>query len=125
MPLPVAIALAGALGALARWGVTAGVQRTLPGVFPSGTLFVNVFGCFLFGLLAPLLADRAHLPLALRTALLTGFLGAFTTFSAFSFDTVELLRSGHGLKAGLNVALSVGLTLVAVALGLRLAQRWI
>lgn len=125
MLLAVAIALSGAAGALARWGLTAGVHRWVPGVFPSGTLVVNVLGCFLFGLLAPLLTERAHVPLALRTALLTGFLGAFTTFSAFSFDTLELLRSGHPLKAVANVAFSLVFALLAVAVGLRAAQRWI
>ena len=124
VPLPLAIALAGAGGALARWGLTAMAQRAWPGVFPAGTLTVNLVGCFLFGLLAPLLADRAHLPIALRTAILTGFLGAFTTFSTFSFDSYELWRSGHTWKAVGNVGLSVGLGLLAVGLGLRLAQRW-
>lgn len=124
MPLAVAIALAGAAGALARWGLTAGMHRWIPGVFPIGTLTVNVLGCFLFGCLAPLLADRAQVPLVLRTAVLTGFLGAFTTFSAFSFDSLELMRSGHTLKAVANVALSLVLAILAMALGLRLGQRW-
>ena len=99
-------------------------EGCMSGVFPIGTLTVNVLGCFLFGCLAPLLADRAQVPLVLRTAVLTGFLGAFTTFSAFSFDSLELMRSGHTLKAVANVALSLVLAILAMALGLRLGQRW-
>ena len=122
MPLPLAIALAGAIGALCRWGLTALVQRTVPGVFPWGTLVVNVIGSFAIGLLAAHFTLREEWPPALRTAVLSGFLGAFTTFSTFSFDTLELLRTGHSLKAVLNVVLSLGVGLAAVWVGMRMAS---
>lgn len=123
MPLPVAIALAGAAGALCRWSLTAAVQKLVPGVFPWGTFVVNVLGCFALGWAATHFAVREDWSLALRTAVLSGFLGAFTTFSTFSFDTIELLRSGHATKAVLNVALSVAVGLAAAALGMRWAGR--
>ena len=123
MALPVAIAVAGALGALCRWGLTAAVQRVLPGVFPWGTFVVNVIGCFLLGWLSTLLVDRLDWNLAVRTAVLSGFLGAFTTFSTFSLDTLELVRTGHVTKAILNVMLSVGIGLFAVWIGVRAAGR--
>lgn len=123
MPIPVAIAIAGAAGALCRWSLTAAVQKFVPGVFPWGTLVVNVIGCFVLGFAATHFAVREDWSLALRTALISGFLGAFTTFSTFSFDTVELLRTGHAVKAVGNVALSVGIGLAAAALGIRVASR--
>ena len=123
MALPLAIALAGATGALLRWGLTAGVQRIVPGVFPWGTLVVNVVGCFALGWLATHFAMRAELGVTLRTAILSGLLGAFTTFSTFSFDTVELLRTGHAGKAVANVLLSVGIGLLAAWWGIRIAER--
>lgn len=123
MALPLAIALAGAAGALLRWGLTAAVQKVLPGVFPWGTFVVNVVGCFALGWLATHFAVRAEIGLTLRTAILSGLLGAFTTFSTFSFDTVELLRTGHAGKAVANVVLSVGIGLLAAWWGIRIAER--
>jgi len=123
MPVPVAIAIAGAMGAVCRWGMTAAVQKLVPGVFPWGTLVVNVAGCFALGFAATHFAVREDWSLALRTAVLSGFLGAFTTFSTFSFDTVELVRTGHAMKAIGNVGLSVGIGMAAAALGIRLASR--
>ena len=123
MPLPIAIALAGAAGALCRWGLTALVQRLLPGVFPWGTLAVNLIGCFALGFAATHSALREDWSPALRTAMLSGFLGAFTTFSTFSFDTLELVRTGHLWKAVTNVGLSLGVGLLAVWWGMRVAGR--
>ena len=123
MATALAIALAGATGGLLRWGLTAGVQRLLPGAFPWGTLVVNVLGCFALGWLATHFAARAELSLTLRTAVLSGLIGAFTTFSTFSFDTIELLRTGHAGKAVANVVLSVTVGLLAAWWGVVLANR--
>ena len=123
MATALAIALAGATGALLRWGLTAGTQRLLPGTFPWGTLVVNVLGCFALGWLATHFAARAELSLTLRTAVLSGLIGAFTTFSTFSFDTIELLRTGHAGKAAANVVLSVTVGLLAAWWGVILANR--
>lgn len=120
----IGIATAGALGALARWGLTALVERLHHFGFPTGTLVVNVVGSFLVGILATLLVERwPGVPLHLRTVLLSGFLGAFTTFSTLAFDSVVLWRGGEEWRAVLNVVATVGLGLTAAAVGVSLALR--
>ena len=116
------IALAGAAGALSRYGLGTAAQRLFPAGFPGGTLVVNVIGCFLIGLLTSMSLDRFSLSLTSRLVLVVGFLGAFTTFSAFGYDTLNLLRNGTILRAMLNVVLSVGLGLLAVWAGLMTAR---
>ncbi len=116
------IALAGAAGALARYGVVQLTHRNLSTAFPWGTLVANVAGCFLMGLLATWLVERVAVNPTVRLAVMSGFLGSFTTFSAFSYETLLLTRDGHWWRAGLNVAASVMLCLLAVALGVGLAR---
>ncbi len=118
-----AIAGAGALGALARYGLTGTAQRWFPTGFPGGTLVVNLVGCFLLGLLATLGLERLTLSPTTRTAVLVGFLGAFTTFSTFGYETLVLLREGDLSRAGLNVALSVGLGIAACWVGVVVAAK--
>ena len=117
-----AIAIAGAAGALARYGLTGAVQRYFPSGFPGGTLLVNIIGCFLIGILAAVSLDRMPGSPLLRTALIVGFLGAFTTFSAFGYETLNLLRDGEMGHAFLNVTLSILLGLAAVWAGMQLAR---
>ncbi|MGD8208009.1 MAG: fluoride efflux transporter CrcB [Thiohalocapsa sp.] len=107
-----AIAGGGALGALSRFWVSTGVYGLLGREFPWGTLAVNVIGSFLMGLLAVLLLERSLAPPELRSALLIGFLGAFTTFSTFSLETLNLIEQGDSVRALLNIGVSV---LVCVA----------
>lgn len=118
------VATAGGLGALARWGLSAALQRVSPAVFPGGTLGVNLIGCFLLGLLSELALERTPLGPHARMTLLVGFLGAFTTFSTFGYETLAMLREGAALRAALYLGLSVGLGVAAcwggVALGTRL-----
>ncbi len=114
------VALGGACGAVMRFGVS----RLLAGSalqFPLATLAVNVFGSFLIGLLAAsLLIDDKLVPEA-RLFFQTGLLGAFTTFSAFSLETMQLWQSGQMKAAAVNVVSNVVLSLLAVALGLVVA----
>jgi CrcB protein len=118
------IGLGGALGAMARHGVSvASHARYGADPFPVSVLIVNVLGCLLAGVLAGLLAStRVHLPIEARTFLMVGLLGGFTTFSAFGVDTFTLLHSGHYGTAALNVVGQVGLTLLAVWAGFALAS---
>jgi len=118
-----AIALAGAFGAVARYGLSGVVQRFAGPRFPLGTLTVNVLGCFLLGLLATYSLDRWSISPTTRTALLIGFLGAFTTFSTFSYETLALMREGAVWRAALNVLLSVVVCLAACWAGVTVASR--
>ena len=118
-----AIAAAGALGAVARYGLAGLVHRWSDLRFPVGTLAVNVLGCFLLGLLASLSLERWSVGPTTRAALLVGLLGAFTTFSAFSYETLVLMREGTIWRAALNVGLSVLLCLLAAWAGVAAAAR--
>lgn len=120
------IAVGGATGAVTRYGVGGAVQRMFadrPGaLFPWGTLLINVTGCALMGLLMPLLLERSLLQAPHRMGVLVGFLGAYTTWSTFSIETLNLLNDGdyrHALYYALGT--NVG-CFVAVWLAYRLSQ---
>jgi CrcB protein len=103
--------------------LSVGVQRLANGfLFPFGTFSVNLLGCFLIGLLAGLAEYRGLFTPELRALLLVGFLGGFTTFSTFGFESVQLIRDGEFMLAGLNVVGQVILGLVGVWLGFVLAR---
>lgn len=117
------VALGGAIGSVARYKLSGYVlQHTIDWRFPAGTFAVNVAGCLVAGILAGL-AEKHHLlsPDA-RLLLFTGVLGGFTTFSAFGLETMFLLKRGEVLVAGANVVLSVVAGLLALWLGLGMAQ---
>lgn len=119
----VAIAGGGALGALMRYGLTKWMALLFGKAFPYGTLVANISGSFLMGLLYVLLVDRLDIAEEWRFAILTGLLGAFTTFSTFSVETINLLQEGTYMKAGLNVILSVGLCLFAAWFGMMMGRQ--
>ena len=107
------IAAGGALGALLRYTVSGITYRFMPHDFPWGTLCVNLVGCFLIGLLWEL-ADNLIVPQSLKSFVFMGGLGAFTTFSTYGLETLNLLRDGEVRQAVLNIVVSnlVGLGLV-------------
>lgn len=117
-----AIAAGGAGGALSRWLLASGVHRWLGREFPWGTLVVNVAGSFAIGVLAVLLVERFALGPVWRAGLLIGFLGAFTTFSTFALETVELANDGLALRAAANVVASVAACVLAAVIGMQLAR---
>ncbi len=117
-----AIALGGAAGALLRFAVSSAVYRLLGRGFPYGTLAVNLIGSFLFGLWVEALPLERLLGLPWRSLLLTGVLGAFTTFSTFALETVFLLEQGRIGRALANIAFSLALGLVSVWIGLLLGR---
>ena len=121
----IAIGFAGALGALARYGVSLAALRWLGEDFPYGTLCVNLAGCFLLGVLAELTMEDAGLAPQTRAILGTGFLGAFTTFSTFGVETYRAMQAGAWGVAASNVAINVvgGIVLVAAGVGLASALR--
>ncbi len=115
------IGVGGAAGALARYVASGWVQGASPSSFPWGTFAVNVVGCFAIGLLAGLLSGPALVRPEVRLGLLVGFLGAFTTFSTYAYETLELGAAGQWAWCLWNVLLANGLGLVAVWAGDRLA----
>jgi len=117
-----AIALGGATGALARWQVSRAVYGWLGREFPWGTLAVNVLGSLLMGILAVLLVERMAVGAEWRGGLLVGFLGAFTTFSTFALETVELAGEGLAPRALANAGVSVVACVLAALVGVQLAR---
>ena len=112
-----AIAVGGAFGSVLRFLVSTWTYNRLGSGFPYGTLLVNVAGSLLMGLLYTLLVERSSLDPVWRAGLLVGVLGGFTTFSAFSMETLNLIASGELPKALANILLSVGLCLTATWIG--------
>lgn len=113
---------AGALGSLARYGLDGAVSRRFPGAFPLGTFVVNVVGALLLGLLFTVFVERMTVGPALRSAVTIGFLGAFTTFSTFTLETLRLVEDGAWGLAAANVIASVVLGLAAAYGGIALGR---
>ena len=117
------IAAGGACGALLRYWISTGVHGLLGRDFPYGTFVVNVLGSALMGAGYVVLFERLAVTEALRAALLIGLLGAFTTFSTFSIETLTLVEEGEPWKAIVNTVLSVVCCLLACWIGLGLARQ--
>lgn len=111
------------MGSVLRYGMGSAVTRWTGSGFPWGTLTVNALGSFLFGLLAFWLMERFPAGAPLRAFLLVGLLGAFTTFSTFSWETLGLLQQGEAFRALGNMLLSVGLCVLMAFAGLQLARQ--
>ena len=120
----IALMVGGALGAVSRWGLHLLIDsKWAPHhPFPWGILLVNVIGCFLFGWLFALFEGRAWFSDTVQLAIFTGFLGSFTTFATFGWNTLELLRTGKVALAIGNVGANVILGMAAVWLGFILAR---
>ncbi|MFQ5708860.1 MAG: fluoride efflux transporter CrcB [bacterium] len=117
-----AVGIGGFLGAIGRYGLSGLAYRLFGNSFPYGTLFVNVLGCFLIGFLVTITEERFLISPNLRLFLNIGLIGAFTTFSTFGFETVELLRAGSYLSAVANVVYSILNGLAAVYFGTVVAR---
>jgi len=98
------------------------VSDRFSGSFPLGTFVVNITGSFALGLLFVILTERTAIDPVIRTSLTIGFLGAYTTFSTFSFETVRLLEDGAYATAALNVVATIALGLVAVWAGMAVGR---
>lgn len=113
----ITIFIGGGLGAVARYGLGGAVHRLAGSRFPYGTLTVNILGCLLIGFVMSFSANRLSVTPTIRLFLTIGLLGGFTTFSSFSYETIELLRDGQNLYALINVFSTVLVCLAATWLG--------
>ena len=116
------IAVAGGMGAVGRYYITSLAYRLLGDGFPFGTLIVNLIGSFLLGFLMQANISTNLVPVSLRLPLTLGLLGAFTTFSAFSYETMGYLGDGAWVMAGSNILVNVLLGITAAFLGLLLGR---
>ena len=117
-----AIAVGGGCGSVARFLVAREMGHHLGNFLPYGTLAVNVLGSLALGWLATFFLDRPEINSAFRLGMTVGFLGAFTTFSAFSFESIQLLLSGAVWRAVLNVAVNTVVCLGMCYLGMQLSR---
>ncbi|MDR1265712.1 MAG: CrcB family protein [Propionibacteriaceae bacterium] len=117
----ISVGVGGFFGAGARFGLTRLLNGWLPH-FPAGTLASNLLAGLAIGLIVGCERHGAGLPGNVRSLLVVGLLGGLSTFSAFSLETVTFVEDGHWLKAGVNVALNVGVSLAAVVAGLAVAK---
>lgn len=116
--------LGGAIGSAMRFLMATSIDRWTGVVFPWGTILVNIVGCFLIGLVAGLTSSDSPLMISpvIRTFVMIGILGGFTTFSSFSLQTISLMQDGEWLWAGGNVLISVLVCLIATAGGVALSS---
>ena len=117
------LVLFGSAGTLARYGLQGLVQFHTETTFPTGTLAVNLLGCFLLGGVGQFALDRLIIPPDWRVAITIGFFGAFTTFSSFSWETAKMVQDGEWPWALLYVTISVVGGLLLSLAGMRLAER--
>lgn len=111
------IGVGGFIGAITRYALALWIGQRWGRSFPLGTFVINVSGSFLIGLIMSLLTDRFMANPYWRLLLVVGFLGAYTTFSTFEFETGNLLKDGEILYAALNVVLSVFVGFIALRMG--------
>jgi CrcB protein len=118
------IAIFGAIGTLARYGLQGVVQVRTAGAFPYGTLIVNLSGCFLLGLIGQFTMNRLVIPPDWRVAIAVGFFGGYTTFSSFGWETAKMLEDGEWLRATTYVSASVVAGLLLSVAGIRIANKF-
>ena len=116
------LALAGALGTLSRYGLGGLMQRLTGTSFPYGTLLINVLGCLIIGFIMQVALTTDIIPSNLRVVITIGFLGAFTTFSTFSYETAKFLEDGAIIAAAMNIASNVGLGMLGTFGGMLLGK---
>jgi len=118
------IALFGAIGTLARYGLQGLVQTRMGTTFPYGTLLINLTGCLLLGFIGQLTLNRMLISSELRMAIAVGLFGGYTTFSSFGWETAKMLEDGEWLRATTYLGASVIAGLLLSVAGIRLANRF-
>ena len=118
------IAVFGAVGTLARYGLQGLVQVRVGSTFPWGTLLINLTGCFFLGLIGQMMLNRMMVSSELRVAIAVGFFGGYTTFSSFGWEAAKMLEAGEWLRSMTYVAASMVLGLLLSVAGIRLGNRF-
>jgi CrcB protein len=118
------VALGGAIGASARYWLGSLINSRLPIQFPLGTFVINVTGSFIIGFFLTLVTQRITVHPNWRLLIAVGFVGAYTTFSTFEFETLKLIEEGSVVSAALNVVLSLIVGFIAVWLGVTAARKF-
>ncbi|MEQ1474419.1 MAG: fluoride efflux transporter CrcB [Candidatus Acidiferrum sp.] len=118
------IALLGAAGTLARYGLQGAVQVRSGGTFPYATLLVNLTGCFFLGLIGQYTLNRMVISPDWRVAIAVGFFGGYTTFSSFGWETAKMMEAGEWTRASAYVGASVAAGLLLTVAGIRLANKF-
>jgi len=118
------IAVFGAAGTLARYGLQGLVQVRVGSTFPWGTLLINLSGCFFLGLIGQMMLNRMMVSSELRVAIAVGFFGGYTTFSSFGWEAAKMLEAGEWLRSMTYVAASMVLGLLLSVAGIRLGNRF-
>jgi CrcB protein len=122
MPVVVGVALGGALGASARWGVDRLIEQRTESLFPWATFAINLSGCFLIGVITEALVDRHHVPAWIRVGLVMGVIGGYTTFSTFAQESLQLVDARDVAVALAYAGGSVVLGILAVFAGEHLGR---
>jgi CrcB protein len=122
MPVVLAVALGGAAGSVARYGLDRLIERRSFAVFPWSTFTINATGCLLIGFVIATLVDRHHAPAWLRVGLVMGVLGGYTTFSTFAQETLDLIEEGRLEMGALYAFASLTVGVLAVLTGMRLGR---
>ena len=116
------LAISGAAGTLVRYVLGNWIQQIFSSQFPCGTLIVNASGCLFIGFLGTLADERSLLSPELRQALIFGFIGAFTTYSSFAYETWEMFKGGEFFFVALNVLGSLVICFISLFAGVLLAR---
>lgn len=111
------LSIAGACGTVSRYTLCEAATKIKGGPFPLGTFLVNIIGSFLFGMIYALAQRKLHINPEMRVILLTGFMGAFTTFSTFAFETAKMLRASQWMLAAGNITAQIVIGIAAMSIG--------
>ena len=122
MAIAFAVAFGGAVGAFSRYGVDTWIERNTESVFPWATFAINITGCFAVGFLIAAVVDRHNAPQWLRSGLVVGVCGGYTTFSTFAQESLDLIEERDIAIAAAYLAASVGIGIVAVLFGTRVGR---
>jgi len=122
MAIAFAVAFGGSLGVLSRYGVDTWIERNTESLFPWATFIINMTGCFAVGFLIAAVVDRHNAPQWLRTGLVVGFCGGYTTFSTFAQESLDLIEARDIAIAAAYLAASVGIGIVAVLIGTKVGR---